>query len=56
MHYSGLNARQSRGSIVFWVLFGSIWSVEVALVLLWAAVVGLAEDSTRYLSSPERLF
>jgi hypothetical protein len=41
---------------MFWVLFALIWSVEVAFVLLWSAGVAWAENSTRYLSSPERLF
>jgi hypothetical protein len=41
---------------MFWVLFGSIWSVEVAFVLLWSAGVAWAENSTRHLSPPEKLF
>jgi len=38
-----------------WVLFASIWSVEVAFVLLWAVVVDLAQNSMRHLSSPQKL-
>ena len=38
-----------------YVLFFSIWAMEIAFVLLWTTAMGFAEKAMSHLASPQKL-